>query len=101
MIVFRTKKHVDKYADANAVCQFVYKNENETDSKNVLYIYVDDSSLKIDNFTDDDIKKISSDTTRKQLLDDYKTGMVVLVYKYTYNISSKKVETAKNFYYTD
>jgi len=75
--------------------------ENDSEAKNVLYIYVDDSSLKIDNFTDDDIKKISSDTTRKQLLDDYKAGMVVLGYKYTYNISSKKVETAKNFYYTD
>lgn len=41
LILFRSKKHVDKYADANAVCQFVYKNENETDSKNVLYIYHD------------------------------------------------------------
>lgn len=77
----------------------------DSEIKDVIYIFVTDSSLKIDDFTDEDIEKIGDPTapppTREQLLEDYKSGTVVLGYRYTYNISSKKVETAKNFYYTD
>jgi hypothetical protein len=40
-ISFHKKKQEDKYKDANVVCTYTYKNENETDSKNVLYIYHD------------------------------------------------------------
>lgn len=41
----KKKKRVDKYKDANVVCTYEYKNENETDSKNYLYIYHDKDEM--------------------------------------------------------
>ena len=78
---------------------------NDSEMKDVIYIFVNDSSLKIDDFTDDDIKNIGDPTsappTREQILEDYKSGMVVLGYRYTYNIFTKKVDTIKNLEYKD
>ena len=55
-----------------------------------------------DNYTDEDFSRLGEvPPTRKQVLEDYKSGMVVLGYMYTYNISSKKIDIVKNLFYND
>ncbi len=78
---------------------------NDSEIKNVIYIFVNDSSLKIDDFTDDDIEKMGDPNappiSREELLKEYNSGSIVLGYRYTYNISTKKVKIIKNIDYTD
>lgn len=89
--------------DPNYKINYIESNYSDGSNKreNLIKIYVSDKTLKIDDYTDADIKKINDKVTRQELLKDYKEGRIELAYEYVYNIASKKIEKNKYFYSTD
>ena len=87
--------------DAKLKIESIESNYDENKQNRLIKIYIPDKTLKIEDYTDADIKRLRDNATRAEVLDEYKSGIIGFAYEYTYNIESKKIEKNKCFYYYD
>ena len=83
--------------DTDSRQMYIDGNDNNTS----FNIYIEDKTLKAADFNENEVKKVDKELTLKKFLKDYNSGEIVLEYKYTYNITTKKIEKSKYFYYAD
>ena len=99
-VIDYSEKVIATMATINSNYKFNYVESN-TDKNNMIKVFIEDKTLRVDDFTDTEMKKIDDSMNRQELLRNYQIGLIKLGYQYIYNIATNKVEKNKYFYYDE